>query len=148
MHLTLVTLLIASLYSVCLAQTFVITCIGPKCDSNPTPTTITSLPGPITVTVTKTIITTPQSASSKRSSTTLKSSKTTLLSSTKPAPKPSKTTSEEIGPSSTACPVPVYYQCGGYYDSVPWSGCTTCVKGAKCVVQNGFYHQCVMDTGN
>ncbi|KAH7116785.1 hypothetical protein B0J11DRAFT_561143 [Dendryphion nanum] len=52
-------------------------------------------------------------------------------------------TGGEVGPSSTRCPVPLYYQCGGYYDGKPWTGCTKCVSGAKCVVQNEWYDQCV-----
>lgn len=33
--------------------------------------------------------------------------------------------------------MPLYYKCGGWHDGKPWTGCTQCVKGAKCVVQNG-----------
>jgi hypothetical protein len=53
--------------------------------------------------------------------------------------KPTKTTTEEVGPSSTRCPVPLYYKCGGWDGGVPWAGCTVCVKGATCVVQNGMW---------
>lgn len=68
----------------------------------------------------------------------------TILQTSKPTPpkstlQPSKTGGGEVGPSSTACPVPLYYQCGGIYDGKPWTGCTKCVKGAKCVEQNGTF---------
>ena len=77
--------------------------------------------------------------------------------------KPTKTTGEPAGPSSTKCPVPLYYQCGGYWDGEPWTGCEVCVPGANCVWQNGefdlskdlsanrlltgedYYMQCVAD---
>jgi len=34
--------------------------------------------------------------------------------------------------------VPLYYKCGGWDYDKPWAGCTKCVKGAKCVEQNGM----------
>lgn len=61
---------------------------------------------------------------------------------------PSKTQTEEVGPSSTRCPVPLYYKCGGWDVDKPWTGCTVCVEGAKCVVQNEWYYQCVADDGS
>ncbi|KAH9875080.1 hypothetical protein J1614_004568 [Plenodomus biglobosus] len=61
----------------------------------------------------------------------------TTAKTSKSTSKPTTTRSEEVGPSSTACPVPRHYQCGGYYDGVPWTGCTQCIKGTKCVEQNG-----------
>ncbi|KAF1851664.1 carbohydrate-binding module family 1 protein [Cucurbitaria berberidis CBS 394.84] len=70
---------------------------------------------------------------------------TTTHSTPKSTVSPTKTSGGETGPSSTACPVPLYYQCGGYYDGKPWTGCKKCVKGAKCVVQNELYKQCVAD---
>ncbi|KAF2029070.1 hypothetical protein EK21DRAFT_113297 [Setomelanomma holmii] len=112
-------------------QTYIITCIGGRCNdgssSTPTPKPSTSKkPDPPK--------TTPMPTPSKTIKTTLKS---TI--------QPTKTGGEETGPSSTACPVPLYYQCGGYYDGKPWTGCTECDKGAKCVVQNDFYNQCVAE---
>ncbi|KAF2017252.1 carbohydrate-binding module family 1 protein [Aaosphaeria arxii CBS 175.79] len=88
---------------------------------------------------------TPPPETSKKSSTTTKYTPppeppTKTIKSTQ---KPTKTEGGEVGPSSTRCPVPLYYQCGGYYDGVPWTGCTKCVSGAKCVVQNEWYDQCV-----
>jgi hypothetical protein len=41
-------------------------------------------------------------------------------------------------PSTTGCPVPLYYQCGGSQDGKAWTGCTKCVTGATCVQQNGM----------
>ncbi|KAB2103583.1 hypothetical protein AG0111_0g8427 [Alternaria gaisen] len=70
---------------------------------------------------------------------------TTIKTTTKSTVKPTKTTTEEVGPSSTRCPVPLYYKCGGWDGGVPWAGCTVCVKGAICVVQNEWYSQCVAD---
>ncbi|KAF2741136.1 hypothetical protein EJ04DRAFT_423710 [Polyplosphaeria fusca] len=58
---------------------------------------------------------------------------------------PTRTQTEEVGPSSTRCPVPLYYKCGGYDDGKPWTGCTKCVAGAKCVWQNDYYYQCVAE---
>lgn len=55
------------------------------------------------------------------------------------APAPSKTTGVINGPSHWACPVPLYYQCGGYFDGKPWTGCTKCASGATCLVQNGEF---------
>ncbi|PSN63585.1 hypothetical protein BS50DRAFT_84370 [Corynespora cassiicola Philippines] len=60
----------------------------------------------------------------------------------KTSQEPTKT-GGEVGPSSTRCPVPLYYQCGGYYGGKPWTGCTKCVSGAECVTQNEWYDQCV-----
>jgi hypothetical protein len=33
--------------------------------------------------------------------------------------------------------VPEYYKCGGWDYDKPWSGCTVCERGLKCVEQNG-----------
>ncbi|KAF2281433.1 uncharacterized protein EI97DRAFT_454627 [Westerdykella ornata] len=101
-------------------KTYTITCIGPRCTEYPA--TSTKLPTSIPKT----------------------SSKPPTKTSTRPLP-PTKTQTEEVGPSSTRCPVPLYYQCGGYYDGKPWTGCTKCVSGAKCVWQNEWYYQCVAD---
>ncbi|OAL49809.1 hypothetical protein IQ07DRAFT_644096 [Pyrenochaeta sp. DS3sAY3a] len=147
-------------------QTFVITCISNVC-SGPTGSPDPEEPEPSSKTTSKpnppkssskstpkpTPTPTPTPKSSSKSTTkpppepTPTPTKTTTLKSTPkpPVTTPTKTSGGEVGPSSTACPVPLYYQCGGYYDGKPWSGCTKCVKGAKCVVQNEFYNQCVAD---
>ncbi|KAI4907269.1 hypothetical protein J4E90_009772 [Alternaria incomplexa] len=69
--------------------------------------------------------------------------KTTIKTTTKTTEKPTKTTTEETGPSSTRCPVPAYYKCGGWDYTKPWDGCTVCEKGSTCVEQNEWYFQCV-----
>ncbi|KAF1943161.1 hypothetical protein EJ02DRAFT_343991 [Clathrospora elynae] len=118
--------------------TYIITCIGGRCTDNISRTT-PSYPQPTTI---KTTTDKPQppKPTPTPSKTTIKTSKTVEK------PPPTKT-SEETGPSSTACPVPLYYQCNGYYNGKPWGGCTKCVKGAKCVQQNELYYQCVADDG-
>ncbi|KAI4625532.1 hypothetical protein J4E80_002664 [Alternaria sp. BMP 0032] len=68
---------------------------------------------------------------------------TTIKTTTKTTEKPTKTTTEETGPSSTRCPVPAYYKCGGWDYTKPWDGCTVCEKGSTCVEQNEWYFQCV-----
>ncbi|KAF2712178.1 carbohydrate-binding module family 1 protein [Pleomassaria siparia CBS 279.74] len=146
--------------------TYTITCLGPLCTdyppttfNRPTSISIPSLPGggPKTTstpkpTPPKTTTTPPKT--SKKTSTTSKytpppvTSKytppptTTVKSTAKPV---TKTTGHSAGPSSTKCPVPLYYQCGGYYEGKPWTGCTVCEVGANCVFQNEFYEQCVAD---
>ncbi|KAF2005254.1 carbohydrate-binding module family 1 protein [Amniculicola lignicola CBS 123094] len=151
--------------------TFTITCLGPQCTNNPPttlvlPTTIPDIPGGGPSTTLRTTATPPPlSSSTKRTSATPPppSSSTKKTSATPPPPSstkktsapppvsstPTKTTKKptqtggETGPSSTKCPVPLYYQCDGYYDGKPWTGCTNCVSGAKCVEQNDYYWQCV-----
>ncbi|KAL5115985.1 hypothetical protein ACEQ8H_006102 [Pleosporales sp. CAS-2024a] len=127
-------------------QTYIITCIGNKCDDGSTPTP------------------TPKPTASKTPEPPTTSTKPTK--SSQVPVQPTKTsTGEEVGPSSTRCPVPLYYKCGGWDVDKPWAGCTVCVKGAKCVVQNGsvkisvhvdgncanvvaeWYYQCVADDG-
>ncbi|CAG5156428.1 uncharacterized protein ALTATR162_LOCUS4226 [Alternaria atra] len=108
----------------------------------PTPTTTTKKPEPPKSTTTKK----PEPPkTSEKPEPTPTPTKTTIKTTTKSAEKPTKTTTEEVGPSSTRCPVPLYYKCGGWDGGVPWAGCTVCVKGAKCVVQNEWYSQCVAD---
>ncbi|KAF2830236.1 hypothetical protein CC86DRAFT_345273 [Ophiobolus disseminans] len=121
--------------------TYIITCIGGHCDdgSDPKPT-----PTPKPSSSSKKPDPPKTSSSSKYTSPPAEPSKTSK-SPPKPTLRPTKTQEGEVGPSSTACPVPLYYQCGGYYDGVPWTGCTKCVKGAKCLVQNEWYDQCVAD---
>ncbi|KAH8730548.1 hypothetical protein GQ44DRAFT_606503 [Phaeosphaeriaceae sp. PMI808] len=100
-------------------QTYTITCIGENCENDPKPTpTSSEKPEP------------PKS-----------SLKVSLFKHVTPT----TTQGEEVGPSSTRCPVPLYYKCGGWHDGKPWSGCTVCEKGSKCVVQNEWYFQCVKD---
>ncbi|KAH4129046.1 hypothetical protein HBH70_055510 [Parastagonospora nodorum] len=114
-------------------QTYIITCIGGRCDdgSTPQPTakpTSSKKPDPPKTTTTK---------------------PTPIKPSSKVPEQPTKTTTgEETGPSSTSCPVPLFYKCGGWDYDKPWSGCTVCVKGAKCVMQNEWYYQCVADDGS
>ncbi|XP_014550672.1 carbohydrate-binding module family 1 protein [Bipolaris victoriae FI3] len=137
MHLITVAILYASLLTLCGAvpadkaqleprQTYIITCIGGRCSDN----------------ISRPTSEPPKPTSSKLMS----SSQTTIKTSTKTVVPPTKTTTEEVGPSSTRCPVPLYYKCGGWHDGKPWTGCTQCVKGAKCVEQNEWYFQCVADT--
>ncbi|KAA8618699.1 carbohydrate-binding module family 1 protein [Pyrenophora tritici-repentis] len=167
MQLVTLTVLLSSLSAICVAipadnqpnlvprqTTYLITCIGGRCTDNisrPTPV----VPQPTTKT--KTVTTTtkkpdptkssakPEPITSEKPEPVPYPTKTTIKTSTKSIPKPTKTTSEETGPISTACPVPVYYKCGGTNGNDPWTGCTKCVKGAKCVIQNQWYHQCVYD---
>ncbi|CAO2651309.1 Nn.00g096060.m01.CDS01 [Neocucurbitaria sp. VM-36] len=121
-------------------QTYIITCIGGRCSDGSTPVP-SVVPKPTTTTTRK-----PEpSKSSIKVTPTPAPSKTTITTTPKSTIKPTTTSGGDTGPSSTACPVPLYYQCGGYYDGKPWTGCTKCVKGAKCVVQNEFYDQCVAD---
>ncbi|KAF2850971.1 carbohydrate-binding module family 1 protein [Plenodomus tracheiphilus IPT5] len=142
MHLFNISLLCASLFALSSAapanhlekrQTYVITCIGGHCEG-PTPVPSSTVPKPTSKTTSKPV---PPPSTPTTTKTTIKTTKSTI--------KPTATRSEELGPSSTACPVPRYYQCGGYYDGVPWTGCTKCVAGSKCVVQNEWYDQCVGD---
>ncbi|KAF5844393.1 hypothetical protein GGP41_001422 [Bipolaris sorokiniana] len=153
MHLTTVAILYASLLTLCGAvpadkaqleprQTYIITCIGGRCSDNISrPTSEPPKPTSSKVTTTTKVTTT-----SKKPEPTPTPSKTTIKTSTKTVVPPTKTTTEEVGPSSTRCPVPLYYKCGGWHDGKPWTGCTQCVKGAKCVEQNEWYFQCVADT--
>ncbi|KAF2872903.1 acyl-CoA N-acyltransferase, partial [Massariosphaeria phaeospora] len=134
--------------------TYTITCLGPRCTDNP-PTSIlvpTTVPGggqPRPTTTAKPP--TPPKSSSAPKPTQPKPtsapppSKVRTQRSPPPTQKPTKTQGEEEGPSSTRCPVPLYYKCGGWDYDKPWAGCTTCVKGAKCVEQNEWYFQCVAD---
>ncbi|KAF2689613.1 carbohydrate-binding module family 1 protein [Lentithecium fluviatile CBS 122367] len=148
--------------------TFTVTCLGPTCTDYP-PTTLSipsTIPGgqPVTTTTTttsktttvKTTTTTPTktTTTSKTTTSTPKitttTSKTTTTTSKITTASTKKTTSTDYeptktGPSSTRCPVPLYFQCGGYYDGKPWTGCTKCVNGASCVQQNEWYDQCVAD---
>ncbi|KAF2258721.1 hypothetical protein CC78DRAFT_572304 [Lojkania enalia] len=134
-------------------KTYTITCLGPSCTDYP-PTTLDlpttfSIPGgnpnPSPTSTPKSTFKSTPTPTSTPPPTTKKTSSPptskytpppettptkTIKSSQKP---PTKTSSEETGPSSTRCPVPLYYQCGGYYN------------GAKCVVQNYYYYQCVAD---
>ncbi|ORY12318.1 acyl-CoA N-acyltransferase [Clohesyomyces aquaticus] len=96
----------------------------------------------IVPTTKKTSTTIPQSTDEPEEPPPTKTVKSTLKSSQKP---PTKTQTEEIGPSSTRCPVPLYYKCGGTNDHDPWTGCTKCVAGAVCVIQNEWYYQCVAE---
>ncbi|CAE7024350.1 hypothetical protein P3342_005400 [Pyrenophora teres f. teres] len=173
MQLITLTVVLSGLSAVCVAvpannqpnlvprQTYIITCIGGRCTDNisrptsvvPQPTTSKT----VTTTTSKIVTTTtkkpdppkssakPEPITSEKPEPVPYPTKTTVKTSTKSAPKPTKTTSEEVGPISTACPVPVYYKCGGTNNNEPWDGCTKCVKGAKCVIQNQWYHQCVYD---
>ncbi|KAK7183766.1 hypothetical protein DPSP01_004396 [Paraphaeosphaeria sporulosa] len=110
---------------------FTTICLGPRCSDAPAPTTA---PPKTTLRTTTT--------SKKTTSSTKEPTKTSSPS------QPTKTQTEEVGPSSTRCPVPLYYQCGGYHDGKPWTGCEVCVKGAKCIWQNDWYYQCVADDGS
>ncbi|KAF1834568.1 hypothetical protein BDW02DRAFT_598102 [Decorospora gaudefroyi] len=142
MQLTTLAVLFASLSAVCLAvpannnqetrTTYLITCIGNN---------------PCTDNISRTKPGGPEPTTDKMTTTTRKPPRpTTTKTTTKRPDQPTKTTTgEEVGPSSTRCPVPLYYQCGGYYDGKPWSGCSNCVQGAKCLVQNEYYHQCVSE---
>ncbi|TGO13024.1 hypothetical protein BTUL_0078g00330 [Botrytis tulipae] len=65
----------------------------------------------------------------KTSSTSAPSS--TIISSTK--------TTSTAAASGTGAAVALYGQCGG----AAWTGSTVCASGAKCVVQNDWYSQCV-----
>ncbi|EUC42178.1 carbohydrate-binding module family 1 protein [Bipolaris oryzae ATCC 44560] len=137
MYLTTVAILYAGLLTLCGAvpadnkaqleprQTYIITCIGGRCSDN----------------ISRPTSEPPKPTSSKL----MNSSQTTIKTSTKTVVPPTKTTTEEVGPSSTRCPVPLYYKCGGWHDGKPWTGCTQCVKGVKCVEQNEWYFQCVAD---
>ncbi|KAF2447080.1 carbohydrate-binding module family 1 protein [Karstenula rhodostoma CBS 690.94] len=109
---------------------FTTICLGPRCSDAPEPTS----PPKTTLKTTTTTTTTKKTTSSMKTPT--KTSSPSY---------PTKTQTEEVGPSSTRCPVPLYYQCGGYYDGKPWTGCEKCVKGAKCVWQNDFYYQCIAE---
>ncbi|KAF2116858.1 hypothetical protein BDV96DRAFT_645262 [Lophiotrema nucula] len=143
-------------------KTYTITCLGPSCPDYP-PTTLelptsVSIPGsvnPPKTTSTPKPVTTTKPSTPKTSSTPppVSTKKSTVQPTSKYTPppddppsktqKPPSPTTGEVGPSSTRCPVPLYYQCGGYYDGKPWTGCTKCVSGANCVPQNDFYNQCV-----
>lgn len=138
-------------------QTYIITCIGGHCNesvsrttSEPSKSTTTK----VTTTTSKKPSPTPTPSKVSTSyyclspattpfpwlltSTLTKTLQTTIKTTTKSVDQPTKTTTEEVGPSSTRCPVPLYYKCGGWHDGKPWTGCTQCVKGAKCVEQNGM----------
>ncbi|OWY45065.1 carbohydrate-binding module family 1 protein [Alternaria alternata] len=172
MQLTILALLATSLSTVCLAapannhvaleprQTYIITCTKGGCTDNISRTT-PGVPEPTTskITTTTTKKPEPPKTSTKPEPTTTKKPeppKSSKKPETTPTPTkashilirhdfPTKTTTEEVGPSSTRCPVPLYYKCGGWDGGVPWAGCTVCVKGATCVVQNEWYSQCVAD---
>ncbi|PVI06783.1 carbohydrate-binding module family 1 protein [Periconia macrospinosa] len=135
------------------------TCAGFDCGPEPTKTKTTTSKGswcslttatpPKTTTKpTENPTTKPTTKPTTSKSTEKPTTKTTEkpTSTSKSSQKPTKTTTgEETGPSSTRCPVPLYYQCGGYYDGKPWNGCTKCVSGAKCIWQNDWYYQCVAE---
>ncbi|KAF2834334.1 carbohydrate-binding module family 1 protein [Patellaria atrata CBS 101060] len=99
----------------------------------------TSTPEPVTTSTKKTTTSTSTQKSSTSTSkpyypptsTTLKTSTTSSKTST----------GGEVGPTSSKCPVPLYYQCGG----ATWTGCKTCEKGSYCKTQNEFYYQCVAE---
>ncbi|KAH7075950.1 hypothetical protein BKA63DRAFT_413229 [Paraphoma chrysanthemicola] len=140
--------------------TFYITCIGGHCNdgSTPAPTppskpSSSKKPDPPKTTSKDTppaVTPTPSKPSSSKKPDPPKSTSVytppvmtptpskTVKSTPKSTIQSTKTSGGETGPSSTACPVPLYYQCGGYYGGKPWTGCTKCVKGATCVVQNGM----------
>lgn len=136
-------------------RTFTLTCLGPTCTYYP-PTVVTiptTMPGGQPIPRTMTTITSsslvrttrtpnpPPSSSSRvppRPSSTSPARQTSSPAKTT-APAPSKTTGVINGPSHWACPVPLYYQCGGYFDGKPWTGCTKCASGATCLVQNGEF---------
>ncbi|KAF1977706.1 hypothetical protein BU23DRAFT_452259 [Bimuria novae-zelandiae CBS 107.79] len=143
--------------------TYTITCLGPRCTDGP-PTTFqwpSGWPQPTTEpeTTVKTTSSTKKMSSTSRYTpppetssvkTTKGTSSTTKYTpppeitktptkTTKSSQKPTKTQTEVTGPSSTKCPVPLYYQCGGLWDGKPWTGCTKCEKGASCVYQNGTF---------
>ncbi|KAF2798933.1 carbohydrate-binding module family 1 protein [Melanomma pulvis-pyrius CBS 109.77] len=146
-------------------KTYTITCLGPLCtDYPPTtvriPTTIVipSFPGGENPKTTSTIKSTPPKTTvpptSKKTSTTTKYTPPAETSKYTPPPTtktvkstavPTKTTAQPGGPSSTKCPVPRYYQCGGYFEGKEWTGCSVCEPGSDCVFQNDFYYQCVED---
>ncbi|KAL5381696.1 hypothetical protein PMIN03_007514 [Paraphaeosphaeria minitans] len=143
---------------------FTTICLGPRCSDAPSLTTAppettlkpTSAPPKTTTKPTSAppkTTTKPTSAAPETTLKTTTTSKKTTTSTNAPTKtsspsQPSKTQTEEIGPSSTRCPVPLYYQCGGYYDGKPWKGCEVCVKGASCIWQNDWYYQCVADDGS
>ncbi|EOA91053.1 carbohydrate-binding module family 1 protein [Exserohilum turcica Et28A] len=157
MKLTTLAVVFGSLSALCAAvpadnqaqleprQTWIISCIGGRCSDNISrPTSEPPKPTSSKVTTTSKK---PETTTSRKPSPnpTPTPSKTTIKTTTKSTENPTKTTTEEVGPSSTRCPVPLYYKCGGWHDGKPWTGCTQCVKGAKCVVQNEWYYQCVAD---
>ncbi|KAJ5030921.1 hypothetical protein PSV08DRAFT_243330 [Bipolaris maydis] len=134
MHLPAIAVLYASLLALCVAvpadnkaqleprQTYIITCIGGRCSDNISrPTSEPSKP-----TSSKATTTTKVTTTSKKPEPTPTPTKTTIKTSTKTVVPPTKTTTEEVGPSSTRCPVPLYYKCGGWHDE--------------------WYFQCVADT--
>lgn len=96
------------------------------------PTTSSSSSAKPTTTSSSTVKTTTTSSSTTRVSTT-----TTTTATTSSTTKASSTTSS-AAPSST-CTVGLYGQCGGS----GYTGCTTCVSGSTCTVQNAYYSQCV-----
>ncbi|KAF1963024.1 hypothetical protein CC80DRAFT_102950 [Byssothecium circinans] len=126
---------------------FTTTCVGVGCTKPttfPQPTTSKTTAKPTT---TSTTTTTKKTTSSTTKYTPPPETTPTKTTKSTSSTKPTKTTKGETGPSSTRCPVPLYYQCGGYYDGKPWSGCKKCESGAKCIWHNDFYYQCVADDG-